>query len=515
MVGMLILLVGAILCWMAIARFDAFHENHLALVHESATGVERQVAFNISEKRRMVKLFVADHIDQVRALAKAPDNDVLRDKLERSLHRYFPDHFAFSLTDHNGTPLFADFDGLVSDLCLADIKKFTRTEQTYLPYIHPNSEAYHYDIMVGYGKGKSEGVFFVSFLTDSVGNILKNIQSPGHRMMLIYQEHSNIIEVVAGGARNNWLREDYRLSAEELARVDVRYDIPGTRWQAVTIYDQNLFTDYKRKLLVESILLFLVFTMLAIILVIRLRREERQRALAEEQQNTLMGMVTHEFRSPVSVIKSALDLIADSDTENVNTDNVREFIEMAMQSTSQLLVLVDDFLDIQKLESGNLVFDKKATQLSRVARYAVDNNRLYAEKFNAHYQLSEPLSEQYVNCDEQRIYQVLTNMLTNAAKYGGDNDTINIAVTDTDGRLRVSVTDHGQGIPEGFQKKVFEKFAMAYAPKNNQKIKSTGLGLCIAKQIIKQHGGEIGFDSEIDKGTTFWFELPIVSAHSE
>lgn len=515
MVGLLILLVAAMLSWVASARLAAFHEHHLALAHESATGVEKQVAFYIAEKKRMVELFVADHIDQIRALAKTPDNDALRENLDKSLHRYFPDHFAFSLTDRRGVPLFVDFDGLVSDLCLMDIKQFASDELAYWPYIHPNAEAYHFDVMVRYGARKTEGVFFASFLTDTLSNILKSIQSPGHKMMLVYQEHSNIIEVVAEGARNHWPREDYRLSAEELARVNMRHDIPGTRWQAVTIHDRNLFTDYKRKLLIESVSLFMVFATLAVLLVFRLRREERQRELAEEQKNTLMNMVTHEFRSPVSIIKSALDLVAGSDHTELSAEDVKEFIDMALHSTSHLLLLVDDFLDIQKLESGNLKLNKKATQLSGVVRYAVDSNKLYAEKFNACYQLTEPLADQYVICDEQRIYQVITNLLTNGVKYGGENDTIKVAVTKMGNRLRVSVSDHGPGISENFKKSVFEKFAMNYAPKNDQKVKSTGLGLSIARAIIKQHDGSIGFHTEVDKGTTFWFELPIVYEDSE
>lgn len=415
MVGLLILLVAAILSWVASVRLTAFHEHHIAVAHESATGVEKQVAYYISEKQRMVGLFVNDHIGQIRALAKSPGNDELREKLSQALHRYFPDHFAFSLTERNGTPLFADFDGLVSDLCLADLKEFASGQGVYRPYIHPNSEAYHFDIMVPYGVNKAEGVFFVSFLTDTLSNILRSIQSPGHKMMLVYQERSNIIEVVAEGARNHWPRMDYRLSAEELARVNMRHDIQGTRWQAVTIHNLNLFTDYRRKLLVESVLLFLVFTLLAILLVIRLRREERQRELAQEQQKNLMNMVTHEFRSPVSIIKSALDLVASSGPDEISKEDITEFIDMALDSTSRLLLLVDDFLDIQKLESGNLKLNKQETQLSRVVRYAVDSNRLYAEKCNARYQLVEPLTDEYVRCDEQRIYQVLSNLLTNAA----------------------------------------------------------------------------------------------------
>ena len=153
---------------------------------------------------------------------------------------------------------------------------------------------------------------------------------------------------------------------------------------------------------------------------------------------------------------------------------------------------------------------------------AVIRNKLYAEQFSTRYVLKEPLANDSVLCDEHRIEQVLTNFLTNAAKYGGEGDAIDVAVTRAGMQLRVSVSDHGPGIPKDFQPRVFEKFAMAHAPKkaqkNDQKVKSSGLGLSIAKAIIEQHGGTLGFttktdvdgDTESATGTTFWFELPVL-----
>jgi signal transduction histidine kinase len=142
----------------------------------------------------------------------------------------------------------------------------------------------------------------------------------------------------------------------------------------------------------------------------------------------------------------------------------------------------------------------------------------YAKQFLASYNIKEPMANDYVSCDKQRIEQVLTNFLSNAAKYGGDNDAIEVAVTRVGESLRVSVDDHGAGIPDDFRSRVFEKFAMAYAPKNeraiNQDVKSSGLGLSIARAIIEEHGGSIGFDAkndpQSDTGTTFWFELPVL-----
>lgn len=509
----MILLVAGILGWIVNARLDAFQQYHHNIGHESLIGVEKQVAFYIAEKQRMVELFAHDHIEQIRGLVANPDNDALHEKFGKELTRYFPDRFAFTVTDNDGTPRFEDFDGLISGLCLSDVKQFSASGLIYHPYIHPNSEGYHFDIMVHYSEGENEGIFYVSFLADVLSNIINSIQAPDHQIMLVLPQREDLIEVIAEGARNHWVRDDYRLSAEEHARIYLRRDIKGTRWQAIDFHRAGLHTSYRNKLLTESILIMLVFITIALLLVIRLRREELQRESAEQQKQALMSVVSHEFRSPTSVIKSALDLIAESDAGGVNIDS-KQYIDIALSNTSRLLLLVDDFLDIQKIESGNLKFNKQECQLSSVVTDAVEVNKLYADRFAVHYELKKPFANELVYCDKHRIEQVLTNFLSNAAKYGGNNDTIEVAVTRMDNHLRVSVTDHGPGIPKKFQSRVFEKFAMAYAPKKDQKVKSSGLGLSIAKAIIEQHEGTIGFDTETDTqlktGTTFWFELPIL-----
>lgn len=512
-VGLLILLVASMLGWIANARLEAYHQYHIDIGHESLSGVDKQVAFYIAEKRRMVKLFVRDHIEKIRTLAVNPDNDDLKENLGRKLTEYFPDRFAFSVADINGTPRYEDFDGLISELCLSDVKQFSKSESAYRPYIHPNTEGYHFDIMVHYGKDGKEGIFFVSILADVLGNIVNSIQSPDHQIMLILPEREDLIEVVAEGARNKRVRDDYRLSDNERALISMRHDIEGTRWQVVDSHSTGLHARYRGKLIAESLLIFLVFITIAILLVVRLRKEERQRELAEEQKQALMSVVSHEFRSPVSIIKSALDLVIDGDAGKISAD-VKKYICMASRSTSRLMLLVNDFLDVQNIESGSLSLDKQECQLSSVVSEAVSQNKIYAEQFSACYELKMPLANDYVSCDSNRIEQVLTNLLTNAAKYGADKDTIEVAVIRKGKQLRVSISDHGPGIPKEFQSRVFDKFSMAHVPNNDKKVKSSGLGLSIAKAIIEQHGGIIGFDvrsnSKNETGATFWFELPVL-----
>lgn len=329
----------------------------------------------------MVNVFADEQIDMIRALAFNPDNDELRNNLGELITHYFPDRFAFSIADNSGEPLFEDFDGLISELCLTDIKQFTK-DKFYHPYVHPNTEGYHFDVMVPYGENGEEGVLFISFLADVLGDIIKTIQSPGHQVMLIYPQNNNLIEIIADGARNHWVRDDYRLSEKELSDINMRHPIAGTRWDAVSFHDDDLENDFIRSLILESLLTLSLFIFVALIMVIRLRKEEVRREFAERQKNELMSVVSHEFRSPASVIQSALDLVKDGDAGEINAD-VKKYINMALSSTSQLMLLVNDFLDIQKLESDSLKFNMRDLPLFTIVINVVESNMMYASKVGA------------------------------------------------------------------------------------------------------------------------------------
>ncbi|WP_455223567.1 sensor histidine kinase [Kaarinaea lacus] len=494
------------LLWVTQKRIVDYHEYHQFIAAESTSGITDEVSRFIGERNRLVQVFSDQHLEAIRAVANEPGNELHYQRLARLIKLYFPDHFAFTVANSDGVPLFEDFDGLVAESCRIDIKSFVE-KQYYHPYIHPNYEGYHFDVMTNFGN--QEGVLFISFHADILGSILRAAQTPGHRLMLTYPAFNDLIEVVAEGARNRIVRDDYRLSDNEKSRILINMPVPDTRWDVVDMHDLGLFSGYQKKLYSEAVIIFFIFVGAGIVMVRLLRREELQRELVEKQKQELMGVISHEFRTPAAAIHGALELITRG-TSGPISQETKNLVDMARNNTMRLLSLVNDFLDLQKFETGKLQMTKQYCALLPIVEQSISNNKVYAEQFNVTFVINIKTDAVTVDCDAMRIEQVLANLLSNAAKYGALNDVIEVQVFKPAANLvRVSVTDHGEGIAPQIQNKIFDKFVMARTGKSG-KVRSSGLGLSISKAIIEAHNGHIGFETRAGEGSTFFFELPVV-----
>ena len=520
-VALMVLMAGIILLWFGKTRFNEFVNYHHSIAKGAVNGVATQITLFMEEKKRLVRLFADEHVDMIKAIAADPENDDLRMALGKVIKQYFPNYFAFTVADNQGTPYYEDFDGLVSEMCVNDMKSFA-SENEYLPHIHPNPAAYHFDVMTKFDDGKSRGILFISFHADVMGKILNSAQAPGHNVMLIYPKRSNLIEVVASGARNHIMRDDYRMSDAEQARILESNDVDETRWRAVDLQTENLFHDFKMGLIGESVLLFVLFGVVGGILVVRLAREEihRQRAEskrdeAEANRNALISVIAHEFRTPVTAIVGSLNLLSES-SRDMPADQQQHLMNMAKKNTLRLQSLINDFLDLQRLERQGLLLDKSPRDLVALVKHSIDQNMSYGSQFGVRYELKDAPQQVIVEVDEDRIGQVMANLLSNAAKYGASRQPVDIAITVQERWVRVSVRDYGAGIATEFQPRVFDKFATYKRPDipsdaqtNIPQVPSTGLGLSICKAIIEGHGGTIAFDPTLEQGACFYFELPI------
>lgn len=241
-------------------------------------------------------------------------------------------------------------------------------------------------------------------------------------------------------------------------------------------------------------------------------RDITHRKEVEKRINEFYSTVSHELRTPLTSIRGALSLVADEIVER-DSDEAMEMIRIARNSSERLVNIINDILDLRKIEAGKLELHLEKVDAQTLVTRGVELMDGMAR--TAGVKLSNNVAKNLqFNADPSRVLQVLTNLLSNAIKYSESGDLVNITVEENEfGNARFCVTDEGPGIPLEHQHKLFGKFQQIDSSDTRPK-EGTGLGLAICKAIVTQHGGEIGMHSLPGLGTTFWFELPLLKEES-
>lgn len=226
----------------------------------------------------------------------------------------------------------------------------------------------------------------------------------------------------------------------------------------------------------------------------------------EKLKSEFVSTVSHELRTPLTSIRGALGLLAGGVTGAI-PDPAKGLVDIALKNSERLGRLINDILDIEKIESGKVDFTFLELDLRRVIEQSIEANRGYGETLGVGFELGECPEHARVLGDEDRLMQVLANLLSNAAKFSPRGETVTLSVEPRGSFLRVGVRDRGPGIAEEFKDRIFQRFAQADASDTRQR-GGTGLGLAVSKAIVERHHGHIGFENEAEGGTTFFFELP-------
>jgi len=232
-----------------------------------------------------------------------------------------------------------------------------------------------------------------------------------------------------------------------------------------------------------------------------------ERKKIERMKNEFISTVSHELRTPLTSIRGALGLI-NSGICGPLPDKMSGLLTIATNNTERLLLLINDILDIEKIESGNLRFDFKRLDLANVIEKAITDCSSYAVEHQIQYKFvgtTEPLQ---VNADPERLIQVINNLLSNAAKFSPKNGSVEVDLSKHHGFARISVRDHGPGIPAHFLPRLFEKFSQVDGS-DKRHTGGTGLGLSIAKAIVEKHHGKISVETAENAGSTFHVDLPL------
>ena len=236
-------------------------------------------------------------------------------------------------------------------------------------------------------------------------------------------------------------------------------------------------------------------------------RDVTERKQMDIMKNEFISTVSHELRTPLTSIRGSLGLISGGAVGEL-PEQASDMLKIASKNTERLLLLINDILDVQKIESGQMAFNFQSLDIMPFLEQALEENEAYGEQHDVKFIIANKIENFQVYADKDRMMQVMANLLSNAAKFSPDHETVEISVAHHHGdTIRISVTDHGHGIPEEFQPKLFDKFTQSDSSDTRQK-GGTGLGLSISKAIVEKHGGYIGFVSHEGVGTTFFMELP-------
>lgn len=228
-------------------------------------------------------------------------------------------------------------------------------------------------------------------------------------------------------------------------------------------------------------------------------------AQANKMKTEFVSIASHQLRTPLSAIRWTLNLLNEGRVAN---DDLLSYLDMIKDSNERMIRLVNDLLDVSRIEMGKMILMPKQTNLFVLTQKIVNNSLAFAKANNITITLDAPETLPNVFADPDKLSLVVQNLIDNAVKYTKGRGEIKISITNNDHYVKMTVKDNGVGIPETQQKHIFQKFFRSDNIMKHQTI-GTGLGLFIAHSIIENHQGKIWFESQEGKGTTFYFTLPI------
>lgn len=229
----------------------------------------------------------------------------------------------------------------------------------------------------------------------------------------------------------------------------------------------------------------------------------------EQMKSEFIATVSHELRTPLTSIRGSLGLLVGGVAGGL-PPQAEQLVRIAHNNSERLVRLINDILDIERIEAGRMDFQLESLDLASVVESAVISNRGFAEQYGVHYNFEPEQATARVVADRDRLIQALTNLLSNATKYAPRDSLVEVRILVDARKARVAITDRGRGVPESFRSRIFSKFAQADGSDTREK-GGSGLGLSITKAIVEGLGGHIGFDSRPGE-TTFWIDLPRADA---
>jgi PAS domain S-box-containing protein len=242
----------------------------------------------------------------------------------------------------------------------------------------------------------------------------------------------------------------------------------------------------------------------AIVGVVIAFKDITERQMVERMKDEFVSVVSHELRTPLTSLHGALRMLSSGLLDN-QPEKGKRLLDIAVESTDRLVRLINDILDVQRIESGKVTMEKKACSVVDLMTQAIDVMQAMADKAGVTL-AAEPLSTS-LWVDSDRIMQTLTNLLSNAIKFSSSGATVWLKAQEQENYLLFQVKDQGRGIPSDKLESIFERFQQVDTS-DARNHEGTGLGLAICRSIVQQHDGQIWAESTLGEGSTFYFTLP-------
>lgn len=233
-----------------------------------------------------------------------------------------------------------------------------------------------------------------------------------------------------------------------------------------------------------------------------------ERIKLEQMKSEFVSTVSHELRTPLTSITGALGMATTGNLGELSP-TVNQFLQIAYKNSQRLGLLINDLLDMEKLLAGKMTFDLQLHSLQGLIEQALKDNKSYADNLGVSFHYLNQISDVRIKVDSLRFSQVMSNLLSNAAKFSPSGEVVDIILSQQGDWVRIEIKDKGPGIPEEFRKRIFQKFSQADSSDTRQK-GGTGLGLAIVKELVDRMGGKVGYETEVGKGSCFFTVWEIV-----
>ncbi|GHA32745.1 hypothetical protein GCM10007989_31090 [Devosia pacifica] len=224
-------------------------------------------------------------------------------------------------------------------------------------------------------------------------------------------------------------------------------------------------------------------------------------------KSEFVSNVSHELRTPLTSIRGSLGLIVGSLSDTL-PDNVRHLLRIAYKNSERLIFLINDILDLEKLNADKITFDNRPHDIAEIVRLSIEENLGFASDYSIALADKTPSTPLHASVDSTRLLQIMANLISNAVKFSPAEGIVEVGVVASGNAATIFVKDTGQGIPSAFTSRIFSPFSQADASATRKK-GGTGLGLHITRQLVERMGGKISFETEEGVGTTFFVHFPL------